>query len=576
MIRIFRPRFENGVPVPPSAPKNLVRRGFDFLSSMPVAITLLCAVALLSMIGTVLEQNRPADHYLAMLGPFWHKTFAAAGLYNMYDSWWFVGAQAFLVLSVGLALVRHGPRIWRQTRPMKSPPAPAQTGGGFSFEGDTARLNADGVEHALRGLGFRELLRGTGPDGAQLLFARKGRLSKLGFFLMHGGVIVIALGGLVTSQFGFRGMMNIPEGGADDIVYVQAGDTFRQIKLPFKVSNDAFAIDYYDTGMPSDYRSDLTLQEGERKLASARIMVNRPLHYGGITFYQASFGDAGSPVTFVLTDLSKPEFPQQKVDTQVDKTLEDTLGNKVMVKELRQRNVINMSTDPGKPVLRDVGPSLDVTLQSPASGTLSYRAYLAYPNMLAFARMGVQEMTYDDLGFSPADGPMMALLAAYFRQLQAAPGPATAEAQRAALEAALRERGLPSDQAAALGPIIANAAAVLQRHRLPMLPAFTAFTPRLYTGLQVARDPGSPLVWTGSALLMLGLMGVMYVRERRVWVSLQRNGGRTRVEVCGTGGGRYDIATEALIEKLGARLNPGAPPPMRPRTQSNRMEEVKP
>lgn len=559
-----------------SAPKNLARRSFDFLSSMPVAIVLLCMVALISMIGTVLEQNRPTDHYLAMLGPFWHKTFAALGLYNMYDSWWFVGALVFLMLSMGLALVRHGPRIWRQARPLESPPVPAQMEGGFSFEGAAARLNADGAEHALRGLGFRELLRGAGPDGAQLVFARKGRLSKLGFFLIHGGVIVIAVGGLITSQFGFRGAMNIPEAGIDDIVYVQAGDTYRQLKLPFKVRNDAFAIDYYNTGMPSGYRSDLTLLQGGRKLTSARIMVNQPLHYGGITFYQASFGDAGSPVTFVLTDLSKPEFSQQTVNTQVDKTLEDALGNKVMVKALRQHNVINMSKDPNQPVLRDVGPSLDVTLQSPASGTLSYRAYLAYPNMLGFARMGTQEMTYDDLGFSPADGPMMALLASYFKQLQAVSNPAAADAQRTALEAALRERGLPPGQATALGPIIANAAAVLRRHRLPMLFALTAFTPKMYTGLQVARDPGSPMVWTGSALLMLGLMGVMYFRERRMWVSLLQNDGRTRIEAYGTAGGRFDMASEALIEKLRARLNLGALSEMRPRMPLNRMEEVKP
>lgn len=564
---------------PPPTP-HLVRRGFDFLSSMPVAIVLLSVVALSSMIGTVLEQNRPSDHYLAMLGPFWYKTLGALGLYNMYDSWWFVGMLVFLMLSVGLALVRHGPRIWRQTRPLQTPPPPAQTGGGFTLEDDAARLNADSVEQALRGLGFRELLRETGPDGAQRVFARKGRLSKLGFFLMHGGVIVIAVGGLITSQFGFRGVMNIPEAGADDIVYVQDGDAYRQIKLPFKVRNDAFAIDFYNTGMPSDYRSDLTLLQGDRKLTSARITVNQPLHYGGITFYQASYGDAGSPVTFVLADLSKPEFSQQTVDTNVDKTLEDALGNKVMVKELRQNNVINMSADPKKPLLRDVGPSLDVTFQSPASGTLTYRAYLAYPNMLGFARMGAQEMTYDNLGFSPADGQTMALLASYFKHLRAAAGPAAADAQRAALEAALRDRGLPLDQAAALGPVVANAAEVLQRHRLPMLFAFTAFTPKMYTGLQVARDPGSPLVWTGSALLMLGLMAVMYLREQKLWVSLLQNNGRVRIEACGTSGGRYSADTEALIGKLGARLNPGAPPEMRPRGaathSTDALEKVKP
>lgn len=556
--------------------KTLIRRSFDYLSSMPVAIVLLCVLALFSSIGTVLEQNQPPDYYLAMLGPFWYKVSAFLGLYNMYASWWFSGVLAFLILSVGLALVRHGPRIWQQTRLLKVPPEPAQMRGGISIEGDAARLNVNSVEHALRGLGFRELLHRAGPDGTELVFARKGRLSKLGFFLMHGGVIVIAAGGLVTSQLGFRGTMNIPEGSADDIVYVQDGNAYRRIKLPFMVRNDAFFIDYYNTGMPSGYRSNLALLQGDRKLVSAQIGVNQPLRYHGIAFYQASFGDAGSPVTFVVTDLRKPGFPQQTVNTNVDGKLEDALGNKVIIGSLRLHNVINMSTNPGKPVERDIGPSLDVTLQSPASGTLSYRAYLTYPNMLGFARMGEQDMTYDDLGFSPADGSMMALLASYFKQLQAAASPATADAQRSALEAALRERGLPSSQAAALGPIIANAAAVLQRHRLPILLAFTAFTPKMYTGLQVARDPGALLVWTGSASLMLGLIGVMYMRERRVWVSLLRNDSRTQLEAYGTGGGRYDMHTESLIRKLGARLNPGVFLEKQPQTQLNQVEDVKP
>lgn len=113
----------------------------------------------------------------------------------------------------------------------------------------------------------------------------------------------------------------------------------------------------------------------------------------------------------------------------------------------------------------------------------------------------------------------------------------------------------------------------LARHSFDFL---SSFMPRVHTGQQMARDAGSPLVWTGSALLMLGLMGVMHIRECRVWVLLLQNDGRTRVEACGTGGVRYDMDTEALIEKLGARLNPSAPPEMRPRIRSLQVEEVKP
>ena len=541
-----------------NSPKNPVLRVFDFISSMPVAIALLSAVAVFSTIGTVLEQNRPADHYMALLGPFWYKVFAALDFYDMYSSWWFTGMLWFLILSVGIALGRRGPKIWVITRRLKQIPAwpeADKSSGGFSLVGDAVRFDDGRIEAVLRKAGFREILRSSLPDGGTLLFARLGRWAKLGFFLIHGGVVVIALGGLLTSHLGFRGAMSIPEGADDDIVYVQQGDTYRQIKLPFKVQNDAFAIDYYNTGMPSNYRTDISLVSADKKLASKRIMVNEPLQYGGLSFYQASYGDAGSAVTFTLTDLSKPEFPQQVVNTNMERVLEDGMGNKITVAELRQHNVVNMSQDPKKQVLRDVGPSLDVVVQSPASGTITYRAYQSYPNMLAFARMGAKEMIYDDLVLSPADDKLIPLLAAYFKHLKIAPDKASAEAQRAAMEKALRDRGIAADRISELGPVISNAAVVLQHNQLPMLFGFTGFTPKMYSGVQVARDPGAPWVWSGSALLMVGLMLVMYMRERKLWLSLH-GGAEPRLETCAVAG-RYDLGLKDLLSGLEKELGAG-------------------
>lgn len=535
--------------------RNSLLRVFDFISSMPVAIALLSAVAVLSMIGTVLEQNRPADHYMAMLGPFWYKIFAALDFYDMYSSWWFTGMLLFLILSVGLAIIRRGPRIWQTIRRLEEAPAcpePEKLSGKFSLAGG---FKQDHIEANLHKLGFRETLSSHLPDGGKLLFTRQGRLAKFGFFLIHGGVLVIALGGLLTSQFGFRGAMSIPEGAAEDIVYVRQGETYREIKLPFKVHNDAFAIDYYNTGMPSNYRTDISLVSGDQKLAAKRILVNEPLQYGGLTFYQASFGDAGSAVTLTLTDLSKPEFPQQIINSNVEHVLQDGQGNKITVSELRQHNIVNMSQDVRKPVLRDVGPSLDMIVQSPANGTITYRVYQAYPSMLAFARVGGKEMVYEDFVFSPADDKLIPLLAAYFKHLKTAPDKASPEAQRTAMEKAMVDRGIPANQIAELGPVISSAALVLQRSQLPMLFGFTAFTAKMYSGIQVSRDPGAPLVWTGSTLLMIGLMMVMYMRERKLWLSLH-GGAQPRLEVCAAGG-RYDLGLAPLLSELEKALVEG-------------------
>lgn len=47
---------------------------------------------------------------------------------------------------------------------------------------------------------------------------------------------------------------------------------------------------------------------------------------------------------------------------------------------------------------------------------------------------------------------------------------------------------------------------------------------REYTGLIVARDNGSPLVWTGSIMLILGSYLVFFLPFRRVWVRIRPDG----------------------------------------------------
>lgn len=522
-----------------------------FTVSMPVAIVSLCLLAVLSVIGTVLSQDRSEDYYLATFGPFWHKTFSALGLFQVYETWWYRGMLVFLVSSLALALVRHGPRLWRRLRPLTElPPWPA-AGMSRVFACD-ARAGCDPphVERVLRGLGLKEVLHGRNALGEPVLVARRGRLSKLGFFLIHGAVIVILLGGMATSAFGFRGVMNIPEGESSDTVYIRSGGGHREYKLPFQVRNEAFVVDYYRSGMPSAYRSTLNLHREGVPLLRKQIVVNDPLRYEGVTFYQASFGDAGSPVTLVLTDLTKPGFPQQVVDTQVGKVLEDGSGTKITVAELRPRNTVNLSADPKRPVLRDVGPSLDVRVQSPVNGTVVYRLYQLYPNMLAYARLGDKEMTYEDLGFSPADRVAVRQLADYLRTRS-----------RQSMAAAGTQRVGPHRPVAAGRPVplpsfVSQTEQVLQRHALPVLFAFVEYTPRLYTGLQVARDPGAPIVWIGCVALVLGLALVFFQPERLMFARFTRDGARSLLHVCVVAPKHDAHGGPVLLGRIVAALKP--------------------
>ncbi len=534
---------------------NVAVRLIHLLSSMPVAVSLLCLVALASMIGTILVQNRDEDFYIANLGPTWYKIFNALDFFDMYGSWWFITIMTLLVLSVSAALLRHGPRFWHQSRPLKAMrPWPKKSDGGFTIQSPLAG-DPDGAETLLRRLGFSEFRR-TEDHGKPLLLARQRRLSKFGFFLVHGGVVLICIGGLITSQLGFRGVMNLPEHDSDNKVYVAKGNDYRTLQLPFQVRNDDFEIKFYKTGMPSEYSSQLTLHKDGKDIISKRITVNDPLRYQGITFYQASFGDAGSGVNFTLHDLTEEGFPEQKIETSVDKVLEDGMGLKLTIKELRQHNVMNMSQEEGKTKLSDVGPSLDIHLSSPSSGNLTYRIYMSYPHMLAFARTGDKEMTYDDLGFVPSDALRMKLLSSYLGEVNKIEGERGPEQNRAAFAAAMNSLDIPMSRARELGPAIAIAEQVLRQHKLPMLFSFSGFDPKMYTGLQVARDPGSPLVWTACALLVIGLYMMIYMHEKRVWIRFNQE--QQQLEVCALLSGKDKHPLNSTLARLQQEL--GATP----------------
>jgi cytochrome c biogenesis protein len=536
---------------PPVDNGKMLERLLRLLSSMPVAVTLLCLVALASMIGTILVQNRDEDFYIANLGPTWYKVFNALDFFDMYSSWWFLTIMTLLVLSVSASLVRHGPRFWHMAKPLQAMrPWPAKDDGGFVLSSPLANDPMATVK-LLRRLGFNEFQQ-RDENGNTLLLARQGRFSKYGFFLVHGGVVLICIGGLITSQLGFRGVMNLPEHESDNKVYVSDGNTYRTLKLPFQVRNDDFEIAFYKTGMPRDYSSQLALHKDGQEILSKRITVNDPLRYQGITFYQASFGDAGSGVEFTIRDLTTKGFPEQKVKTEVNKELEDGMGLKLTIKELRQHNVMNMAQEEGKTKLTDVGPSLDIHLSSPTSGNITYRVYMSYPHMLAFGHTGDTEMTYDDLGFAPSDSLRMELLGAYLDEASKIEGDRSPDQNRAAFAAAMRTLGIPMSRAAELGPSIAIAEQVLRTHKLPMLFSFTGFDPKMYTGLQVARDPGSPLVWSACALLVLGLYMMIYMHEKRVWIRFNKE--QQQLEVCALLSGKDKHPLNTTLARLQQEL----------------------
>jgi len=76
---------------------------------------------------------------------------------------------------------------------------------------------------------------------------------------------------------------------------------------------------------------------------------------------------------------------------------------------------------------------------------------------------------------------------------------------------------------------------------------------RYYTGLQVAKDPGVWVVWTGCFLLVFGCMAAFFLSHRRVWLTLQEVDGQTGLKVGGSAH-RNQPGFEIFFDEFKAKL----------------------
>lgn len=104
---------------------------------------------------------------------------------------------------------------------------------------------------------------------------------RIGTYFSHVSLILLIVGFITGSYFGFHNTnFVVAEGTKQDVGY----NTNLSLYL------ESFVAEYYDTGVPQDYRSQVKLYENGTEVKSAVIRVNHPLSYKGIRFYQSFFG----------------------------------------------------------------------------------------------------------------------------------------------------------------------------------------------------------------------------------------------------------------------------------------------
>ncbi|WP_370642960.1 cytochrome c biogenesis protein ResB [Bordetella sp. LUAb4] len=414
---------------------------FELLGSMRFAVSLLMFICVASTIGTVLEQNRASSQYIDQFGPFWFELFDKFSIWHIYNSWWFLLIMTFLVASTSVCLIRNAPKMLRdavsfrdyvRASSLRAFPQRAEFDSAASVPAAT-----DAVRKLLKHLGYA--VRERQDNGAVLLAAKKGSANRLGYILAHTAMIVICIGGLLDSELpirlqvwlggkhpifdnmlisqvpdsgrlslhnpSFRSSMLVPEGGRANSAVVMVNDGALVQPIPFTLTLKKFAIDYYSTGMPSRFASEVEVQDPDTgKTFDQTIEVNEPLRYKGVTVYQSSFDDGGSTVQLRGYPLRGTDATPFLLDGTVGKTSDagkdapSSLHDvRVDVTALRPINVEDLSGGTPKPAtnfsqdvasvagsaagkkndnLRNVGPAVEFRLVDASGQSHEFRNYM--------------------------------------------------------------------------------------------------------------------------------------------------------------------------------------------------------
>lgn len=255
-----------------------------FFNSLKLTLFILIALAVLSIFGTVVEQNLPVERYLAQYGEQWTKWILYTRLNDMYHAWWFLVFLAALALNIVVCTFERFPPKWKSLLEHKQEGFDPKLIDRFSHK-ETVNLNAgtDVVKDRLL-KAFKKRKYGvveSGSKGDYRVYAWKGRIGRLGSDVTHISLLLILAGAIVGSYAGYK-----------DFFGVNVGGTVSVPQADFKLRLDKFWIEYYDTGQIRQYFSLLTVVEDGKDIVQKKIWVNEPLDYKGIKFYQSSYGES--------------------------------------------------------------------------------------------------------------------------------------------------------------------------------------------------------------------------------------------------------------------------------------------
>lgn len=283
-----------------------IDRAWELLISLKLAITVLILLATASIFGTIIEQNQSIEKYSQVYEDWLVKILNSTGMFDMYHSLWFNGLLVLFTVNLTCCTIDRLPRVLKIVRNPKKIfdeqfEKSLSLAGKWRRKGSVSEWSAR-YTGALASAFTAPVVTNDGE--AVHLYAEKGIISRFGVYITHLSIIIIFLGAIIGNVVGYKGFLGLPIGDAAQFIPVRGGSDLKDVG--FKVRCNNFWVEYYrdqfgsPTEQPKEYASDLSILENGREVVRKKIVVNDPLRYKGVWFYQSSYGQDKSSARMLL------------------------------------------------------------------------------------------------------------------------------------------------------------------------------------------------------------------------------------------------------------------------------------
>lgn len=498
--------------------RELLRWGWRQLTSMRTALVLLLLLALAAVPGSVIPQEQ-VDSLKAGEWKNQHETltpvYERLGLFDVYGSPWFAAIYLLLLVSLVGCIV---PRTAGYARSIRAEPPAAPRNltrlpDHASYRtGLEASIVLERARAVLRGRGYR-LRRdeGTGPGAAgDAVSAERGYLREVGNLVFHLAVLVVLVGFAVGSLFGYKGGVILVTGSTfannltqyDDFA---PGSLFRAGQMePFTFTVDEFDVEWLPSGMARGFEAQVRYRESRGAAEEEYdLRVNHPLKIGDTELFLIGHGyapvitvrDGNGNVAYSGPTVFLPQGPDFLSFGVVKAP--DARPEQIGLEGLFFPTfVMNEDGDPTTLMGDDINP------------LVSLNVYTGDLGLDTGASQSVYVLDKSRAEAVPGEGgrPL---------RIDLAPGDTVT---------------LPEG----LGSVTFEEVVPWQR-------------------IQISQTPGKLVALLGVVLALLGLLGSLFIRSRRVWVRAVAGGSGTLVEVAAldrSGGGDVGVVLSDLVTAL--------------------------